>query len=70
MKQTRRRWTLKERGELVGQLEALALFARQTAVKVDHGQNLKAIFETFRRKLKEREEVLEELMKIVVKHNE
>lgn len=70
MTQTRRRWTLKERGELVQHLEALALFVRQTAVKVDHGQDLKTILQTFRRKLKERETVLEELMKNIDKLGE
>lgn len=67
MTEKRRRWTLKERGDLIQHLEALALFVRQTAVKLDHGKDIKTILGTFRRKLKEREEVLDELMKNVDK---
>lgn len=65
MTETRRRWTLKEQGDLIQNLEALALFFKQTAVKLDQGKDVKGILRTFEKKLEEREAILEELVKLL-----
>lgn len=65
MTETRRRWTLKEQGDLIQNLEALALFFKQTAVKLDQGKDVKGILRTFQKKLIEREQSLEELVKLL-----
>lgn len=65
MTETRRRWTLKERGDLIQHLEALALFFKQTAVKLDQGKDIKGILRTFEKKLIERNQSLEELVKLL-----
>lgn len=65
MTQTRRRWTLKEQGDLIQNLEVLALFFKQTAVKLDQGKDIRGILRTFQKKLIEREQSLEELIKLL-----
>lgn len=65
MTETRRRWELKEQGDLIQHLEALALFFKQTAVKLDQGKDIKGILRTFQKKLEEREAILEELVKLL-----
>lgn len=65
MTETRRRWELKEQGDLIQNLEALALFFKQTAVKLDQGKDIKGILRTFEKKLIERHQSLEELVKLL-----